>query len=94
MLRIHSLFPLTNTSNSASLARNVPFFIALMVKLEFFVTKQRSAKNETKQTNHNRTSAGYFSSGFTNSYADDEKPIGLKKNKDDDAYGKNPESEI
>ena len=41
MLRIHSLFPLTHASNSASLARNVPFFIALMVKLEFCVTKQR-----------------------------------------------------
>ena len=41
MLRNNSLFPLANTFHTAKSARIVHFFLALMVKLEICVTKQR-----------------------------------------------------
>jgi hypothetical protein len=43
MLRNNSLFPLAHTSHNSKPARIVHFFLALMVKLEICVTKQRSA---------------------------------------------------
>lgn len=44
MLRNNALFPLPHTCDTPMPTRNVHFFLALMIKLEICVTKQRSLK--------------------------------------------------
>jgi len=47
MLRNNYLFPLTHASNSATPTRIVHFYLELMIKLEFCVSKQRWDDNVT-----------------------------------------------